>query len=478
MSHNSAITYSKYFLLFLLFGSFVYIAIRAWTISFTHDESLTYTIITGNSQFKDSANNHLLNTFLASVCSFLFGISEFSLRLPNVIAFALYLYFTYKIVTRKNKIMLMLLGTVLLLSNSYLLDYFSLCRGYGLAVAFSLAALYFLFERSFDTYDQYKKNLCLALGFSILAAYSNLIYINLNIAIIIVFGIELFCGIHSKRIQLDKSKIATLAVIFSINMILLSFLVSQLLMLKANNQLYYGGNDGFIHDTVLSLIHISFVASEITNSITVYILIILFTISIIYSAIIRNKKITSLSKSVLILNLMIFASVFQHIFLDSLYPVYRTALVFIPLFALLVFYLFSEISTKNRLGNIAVTIVAPLLTIPLLFFLCNTLSFHQTKEWAYDSHTKEMMLVINQQNTSTYCPENSIIISNLWFFAPTINYYRDLFKMHYLTKAEREGINKNSEYIFTLKDDLEKENIPENYATIFNQDDIYLFQKR
>jgi len=39
----------------------------------------------------NTANNHLLNTALMQLCSTLFGNSELSLRLPNVLAHAVYL---------------------------------------------------------------------------------------------------------------------------------------------------------------------------------------------------------------------------------------------------------------------------------------------------------------------------------------------------------------------------------------------------
>ncbi|MGN6645000.1 MAG: hypothetical protein ACTHJT_00610 [Cytophaga sp.] len=187
---------------------------------------------------------------------------------------------------------------------------------------------------------------------------------------------------------------------------------------------------------------------------------------------------TPLSKSVLIFVLVVLATIFQHTFLDSLYPINRTGLVFVLLFALVVFYLFSEVSAKSKLSDIAVTIISVLLIIPLMLFFCRTLSFYQTKEWPYDSCTKKMMALINQENKTAHRPENSITISNNWLFTPSINYYRDVYDMNYLTKAKRKGINTDSEYIFALKDDLEKENIPQTYTTIFNHENIYLFQKK
>ncbi len=75
-------------LLIILFTSlFVYVILRAYLLSFTHDESLSYTIVEGKITWGKTANNHLLNTLLMSLSSSLFGMSELGLRLPNVLSF-------------------------------------------------------------------------------------------------------------------------------------------------------------------------------------------------------------------------------------------------------------------------------------------------------------------------------------------------------------------------------------------------------
>jgi len=43
-----------------------------------------------------AANNHLLNTWLMKISVSLFGLSEFSLRLPNLLFHLVYLFFSYR----------------------------------------------------------------------------------------------------------------------------------------------------------------------------------------------------------------------------------------------------------------------------------------------------------------------------------------------------------------------------------------------
>lgn len=139
----------------LILGSslffFGYEVARAARSSFTCDEAGSYLeFISPNvlALFNfNLANNHFLNSLLAKISSALGGTSEFVLRLPNLVAYAAYLLFAFLILNRfvKTKI-IVLCGYLLLSLNPYVLDYFSLCRGYGLSLGFLMASLFFFFS--------------------------------------------------------------------------------------------------------------------------------------------------------------------------------------------------------------------------------------------------------------------------------------------------------------------------------------------
>ena len=126
---------------------------RAATFPFTHDESLSFAGFTWDPMWAKTANNHLLNTWLMRLCSALFGDSEFSLRLPNILAHAAYLAGSLRLLGRFQPAVLRLVGFVLLNLNPFALDFFFLARGYGLAMAFVVWSLYFLL-RAFEARQQ------------------------------------------------------------------------------------------------------------------------------------------------------------------------------------------------------------------------------------------------------------------------------------------------------------------------------------
>jgi hypothetical protein len=128
----------------------VFEVIKAARAAITIDEVATYLgYISSNVlalfNFGASANNHFLNSLLAKFFTILGGNHELVLRIPNLLGYALYLLFSFLLLDRfiKNKF-IVVCGYLLLNFNPYVLDFFALCRGYGLSIGFLMPALFFL----------------------------------------------------------------------------------------------------------------------------------------------------------------------------------------------------------------------------------------------------------------------------------------------------------------------------------------------
>lgn len=172
----------------------VFLVDRAIVAPFTFDEAATYLNYISAGPMAvfnlNSANNHLVNTLLTKFFSALGGNSEFVLRLPNLLAFVVYLLFSFLILNRfvKNKI-LVVFGYFLLAANPYVLDFFSLCRGYGLSLAFLMAALFFFFS-FLDMEADHQPDRYRRLQFSLiaggLAVLSNFSLLNVYLSLVLV----------------------------------------------------------------------------------------------------------------------------------------------------------------------------------------------------------------------------------------------------------------------------------------------------
>lgn len=122
----------------------VYEVLRAAKVSLTFDEAATQMTYLSSSVFAvfdlRSANNHLLYSLLAKLIGALSGSSELSLRLPSLLGYLVYLGFSWAILKRFFGRFMALAGFLFLNLNPFVLEYFSLGRGYGLALGFEMAA--------------------------------------------------------------------------------------------------------------------------------------------------------------------------------------------------------------------------------------------------------------------------------------------------------------------------------------------------
>ena len=116
-----------------------YIVARAILVPLTYDEAtifLRYGSADWVALFEiGSGTNHFLNSVLTKVSSTCFGTDPWALRLPNVLAGIGYLLAVAAVARRAAHQFIGLAGFVLLVAQPYLLDYFAVSRGYGLAIA-------------------------------------------------------------------------------------------------------------------------------------------------------------------------------------------------------------------------------------------------------------------------------------------------------------------------------------------------------
>ncbi len=129
---------------------FAYVALRAGRVALTIDEANTFNNYISQGFFGlfrvDTANNHVLNTFLTWLITRVAGTSVFVLRLPNLLSYLLYIVFSFRLINRYARGLAAICGFVALNANPYGLEFFSLCRGYGLSLGLLMAALFYFFR--------------------------------------------------------------------------------------------------------------------------------------------------------------------------------------------------------------------------------------------------------------------------------------------------------------------------------------------
>ena len=128
--------------------AFTYVLVRAVVVGPTYDEVSTIPYFVPASVVRilnpSDANNHLLNTLLIKLLFATGHQTLFHCKTADVVAFAAYLWFGYLIAKRVQGGTFCGAVVLLLVANPFLLDFFALARGYGIALGAQMASLYYV----------------------------------------------------------------------------------------------------------------------------------------------------------------------------------------------------------------------------------------------------------------------------------------------------------------------------------------------
>jgi len=122
---------------------------RAATQSIVHDEALTWQLYLAtpfNSIFQVfDANHHFLNTLLMRFSTTILGFSGLAMRLPALLGAAIFFVSLYRFCRwALGATWLLTIAAAAVALNPFILDFMVAARGYGLALAFWMAAVAFL----------------------------------------------------------------------------------------------------------------------------------------------------------------------------------------------------------------------------------------------------------------------------------------------------------------------------------------------
>jgi len=410
----------SYIVVCILF--FSYVLLRAINVGLTIDEGGTirfmvpYIIAT-------SANNHVLNTLLIKIL-FLFNDSLFSARLPNVVAFGIYLFFSYKIVVKYLPAFLGLICFILLCCNPFMLEFFSLARGYGLSLACMMAALYYGLELLKQYSISTLTNSLIWASVSVLAIFSNIYFLGVWFV-----ALNVLCYL-TQRSLFTKTIKRSLWIGFMLFLLIIYYLVRLIKF----DELYYGGKNNIIADSFTSLVHHSLYspANSTFTEIVLYTALIVWIIVVVVSYL-YNKRIAS-AKNVIVFTLLgsITFIILTHYIAGVNYPLERNSLFFYPLFVL---------SFCFCLADMRKSVHQPIISI-LAFFVVYNFILHmnvsRTELWGFDAHTTTILQKINEEGKRT----NSIVTVKVdWLFNESFSHYTKGNRFPYVRLRETIAVN-------------------------------------
>lgn len=406
--------------LFLLL--FSYIIVRAYATSFTHDEALTFQLINGVDRISLTANHHPLNTFLMRITNACFGSSELSLRLPNVLAFGLFFWSIYQLFFKlvKSNFILVFFGFSITVLNPYVLDFFSLARGYGLGLGIAMCSLVYYLRggKQTETDNEYLVRISTSVGLILLASFANYTYVNFAIVLVGYFCIESVRRWTSRKIEIGSLKYVVGLAIGCLT--IFAILISRLFELKDAGELYFGGKNGFIQDTITVLIHRSIYFTYYGEAFWENLLVGIIALGgvVLLYVFYENRNRFLLNLLFLVVALITISEVQFYLF-EANFPFQRTALVFIPLFGITVYYFMVSLFDRSNKVVSSLLIVFNCLIIGALgYHFVKNINTNNIREWSYDASTKDVYGVLKELNAETD-------FSAEWLFNPSLNYYHN-----------------------------------------------------
>lgn len=374
---------------------------------------MTFQIVIGDTKEAATANHHWLNTWLIEISTFVLGVSEFSLRLWNVLAFFIALSAMFQLQKHfVNKMAALVLWLIFL--NPFVLDFFSLARGYGLSIAFVLLSLnaalnLCLHEKEFST----KKLLVLYLYLN-LALYANFTVLNFYLAL---SAIVLFHLLFHKKISILSKQFILFAALGLLPLIPVYF---RLMFLQKNNELYYGTNnftemfDSVLRGTLYYRDYSKPIYTHALLACTGFVLLLFILLPLKF----KSRQPYFIAFSTLLLVSMALAM--QHAWFEVKLPNGRTGLYLYAIFIVCVALLFDKLFTlsKTKTNFYGISILIAVLFSPFVWHFLKTLNTAYTFDWRFDACSNKVIA-----RTSTV--KNSML-GTTWEFMPAMKFYNRL----------------------------------------------------
>lgn len=444
----------------LIFGIilFSYTCLRAYLLSFTWDESYTFLeFVHGpswmpSSYSKMSANNHLLNTWLMKISSSIFGPWEFSLRLANVFSHLLFLFFSAKIVKQFQSKMMVICAFLIINLCPYLLDFFSLARGYGLSMGLLMGSIYFLYawlknglKQRHALYSQ------LFAAFALMANSSMLHY--LLALTITMLAIQI---IHERKNYRSPGFRTFIKNVFPLGLIPCFFIAQILPMLfkmKNAGAFFYGGES--IMDTMNSfkwmILYDKIYPHFINMAIKIFLLTITLLSTFYFSKSLKERTLTAreyfLISLIAIIILSIVINITEHYFLGIKFLTDRTALFLIPICLLVLVILLENFSMQFKTGKF---FMLTLCGLSLLHFV-SCMNFTYAASWQNNADIKTVVNYIKTQHDQESPMSANVLIVVDSDFDPSMNYYRSIYKLDWLRVVTESEVHDSSNVYYFLK---------------------------
>ncbi len=354
---------------------FIVICLRAFFIPFSHDEASTFFFYVQSDNYLPYkahvyTNNHVLNSALANICYHLAGSHRFVLRIPNILSFLILCLGVFKFFKYLRTFSArVILASFFILTFNFL-DFFELCRGYGLSLAFMVIGLAYL-QDYFEEKDL-KRLIWFSLFWQLALAANLILVVVLTMLLVFVY---VFQARH--KLLFAKNNI----ILQVINLAILIFWIKFSLFYKKQGVLDSGIGDNYWDVSFKTLMYFIYGTDYLWMQglvLCVFLMVLLTSLVWFFKKVSVDNIFSPRFFYIIFLCGLVIAFYLQKKLLGVNYPEDRTGLFYYVFFALSVAVFFDRLPK-----TISYLAAGPLLVGSLVYF---TLSFNLSSFSNYFYH--------------------------------------------------------------------------------------------
>lgn len=458
---------------------FSLIIIKVFTIPITHDEAWTVKYIKYSvwdiMMYPDAwPNNHILNTLLTKLSCSIFGVHDWSVRIPNMLFFPVYAWGVFRLLKHvSGKRMFMFLpAAILFVISPYFLDFFALCRGYGISSALTMLSVSF-FVSGFQAKND--KHIWTGLLAAVIASYANFT------VLVFCMAAFSFAGIYFMVYRKAWGEcLRRWGILFMLAVGYASLIAVPIIKMKSTGQFVHWTSKGFYEETIYMLIHNSLSDSRVFTRpewiSTMVLISTLFFWGFGVLILVKFKfRREAFKQPLIIVGLLLLVTVMVNLiqtnFMGDPNLNGRTALFLLPIYTsfMAVGLMFVP---SGKLRGIGLGLAA-LISFVVFQHLTTATRMKSFKEWRYDAHTFEVLDYIRKESG------DEVSLQTYWMYYNSFAFYSkyekfDWLRMDpYLTEIHTES---NAEYYYVFEDDVPK--LQKNYEVVKAFDGGHTLMKR
>jgi uncharacterized membrane protein len=452
----------------MLAGLWCVCVYRAITQSLVHDETLTWQLyidapVSNIFQVFD-ANHHFLNTVLMRLCSAVFGMSEWALRLPALAGAALYFVAVYRLArTAFGEGFTFLLAVAALTLNPFTLDFMVAARGYGMALAllmWALATLICLFSSSEPLPRRGLMLAGIALALSVTA---NLVFVFpaafLALTFIVLMARRSRAAAKPAPEQKAKRKKAPQPPAknpvwrwFVLPAVCVGVLFFILAPFSSATQASFYAGAATISESLRSLASIALEHGgplressimHVCRDVAAFVLAPVLLLAGLWIGVRRRDGVLLLAAIPAAASALAWLGL--HWIADLPYPMDRTGIYFVPLLTIVLIRMTTVPARVASIGAYALATAAVLLFV---------LQFDTRKfvVWEYDADTRQLAQEIAKRRAPN---ASAVHVGGSWQLEPSLNFYRSKYNWTWMEPVTRQAANAPADFYALIPQDRE-----------------------